>query len=255
MPFRPGFTLGSGGRGHRPAAPVAVSGANRGDCGRGFPGCRSRGGGAPSPGPVRLFPATPDYLIQCQFSTVMVRSSCSCFGCGTVLKKSSPVRSSTRSTVTTKGRRLAELPLLGSTNAIIFSGRGIVDDLVIILRHGNPVYSDGNGLFCREDRPGHHDDSLLPRCEMPDLLLQLAPNPSVELGSLGRHIAYIETLRHRFCGERHVGGRGKMPAIIAGPSVVLRGSRAGRDLRIGPEVVASFCRPPRDLLASHDMIY
>ena len=71
------------------------------------------------------FSVTPDYLIQCQFSTTMVRSSRSCFSLGIELKKSSPVRSSTRSTVTTKVRRSALLPLFGSTKPIIFSG-GVV---------------------------------------------------------------------------------------------------------------------------------
>lgn len=50
LPVRSAFTLGGGGCGHRPAAAVAVSGANRGDCGRGFTGCRSRDGGHRFPG-------------------------------------------------------------------------------------------------------------------------------------------------------------------------------------------------------------
>ena len=109
MPFRPAFTLGSGGRGHRPAAAVAVSGANCGGCGRGFLRCRSRDGKHRLSAPSAPFSAMRDHLIQCQFPTVIVRSSCSCFSLGTVLKKSSPLRSSTRSTVTTKVRRSALL--------------------------------------------------------------------------------------------------------------------------------------------------
>ena len=70
MPFRPAFTLGSGCRGHRPAAAVAVSGANRGDCGRGFPGCRSRGGGHRLFAPDAPFSATLRTLIPADLPVV-----------------------------------------------------------------------------------------------------------------------------------------------------------------------------------------
>ena len=50
------------------------------------------------------------YLIQSQLSTVIVRSSSSCSGWGTLLKKSRPVISSTLSTVTVKVLRSALLP-------------------------------------------------------------------------------------------------------------------------------------------------
>ena len=120
---------------------------------------------------------------------------------------------------------------------------GIVDHFVIIFRHGDLVRTDGDGLFGRENRAGHDHDSLLPRGEVPDLFFQFTPDAPIKLRSLGRHIAHIETLGHRFPGERHVGGRGQMPAIIPAPGVVLRGRRTGRDGRIGAEVIAALRRP------------
>ena len=52
----------------------------------------------------------------------------------------------------------------------LFRGHGIVNHLVIILRDGDPVHTDGDSLFCRENRTGHDHNPFLLRGEVSDLL-------------------------------------------------------------------------------------
>lgn len=146
-------------------------------------------------------------------------------------------------------------PFIRQHEADHLLGRGgIVDHFVIIFRHGDLVRADGDGPLGREDRSSYHDDPFLLRGEVPHLFFQPAPDPAIKLRSLGTHIAHEETLRHRFSGERHIGGRGQVASIIAGSSVVLRRCRAGGHVRIGPEVIATLRRPSRHFIGGHNIL-